>query len=155
MRTLVSLDLETTGLDAERDAILEIGVVKFRGEEVLEEWNAVIDPGRPIPPKITELTGITHEMVTNDGIALFDGLREAARISGALPIVGHNIQFDLAFLRRQRTLEKNPAIDTFELARRQCRLEQIGCIERATRGRARANQCVYFVYKQDRVRVFQ
>ena len=62
MRTLVSLDIETTGFDNERDAILEIGLVKFRGEEILEEWSSVINPRRPIPPKITELTGIDDAM---------------------------------------------------------------------------------------------
>jgi ATP-dependent DNA helicase DinG len=116
MRTLVSLDLETTGLDAERDAILEIGVVKFRGDEVLEEWSAVINPDRPIPAKITELTGITEAMVKAEGIKLWDGLRVVNEIAGKFPIIGHNIAFDLAFMRRQRLLDKNPSIDTFELA---------------------------------------
>lgn len=116
MRTLVSLDIETTGLDAERDAILEIGVVRFRGEEVLDEWSAIIDPQRPIPHKIIELTGITLEMVRCEGIPLWDGLREAQRIAGNAPIIGHNIAFDLGFMRKQRQFERNASIDTFELA---------------------------------------
>jgi DNA polymerase III epsilon subunit-like protein len=44
MRTLASLDLETTGLDPERNNILEIGIVVFRGADVLEEWSAIVDP---------------------------------------------------------------------------------------------------------------
>ncbi len=116
MRTLVSLDLETTGLDSERDAILEIGIVKFRGEEVLEEWSSVINPDRPIPPKITELTGITQAMVAAEGIKLVDGLSTAREIAGSAPIVGHNVQFDLGFMRRHRQLDRNSSIDTFELA---------------------------------------
>ncbi len=116
MRTLVSLDLETTGLDSDRDAILEIGIVKFRGEDVLEEWSSVINPDRPIPPKITELTGITQAMVAAEGIKLVDGLSAAREIAGSAPIVGHNVQFDLGFMRRHRQLDRNPSIDTFELA---------------------------------------
>jgi DNA polymerase-3 subunit epsilon/ATP-dependent DNA helicase DinG len=116
MRTLVSLDIETTGLDPDRDVILEIGVVRFRGDEVLDEWSSLINPRRDIPPKIVELTGITPEMVARDGIPLWDGLREAQRVVGNAPIVGHNIAFDLNFLRRQRQFVANPSIDTFELA---------------------------------------
>ena len=116
MRTFVSLDLETTGLDAERDAILEIGIVKFRGDEVLEEYNAIIDPRRDIPPKIVELTGITQDMVSREGIQLWDGLNEARRVVGNHTIIGHNIAFDLNFLRRQRMFETNASLDTFELA---------------------------------------
>jgi DNA polymerase-3 subunit epsilon/ATP-dependent DNA helicase DinG len=116
MRTFVSLDIETTGLDPDRDAILEIGVVKFRGDDVLDEWDAIIDPARPIPAKITELTGITPEMVQREAISLWGGLREVQRIVGNAPIIGHNIGFDLGFLRRQRAFTNNLSIDTFELA---------------------------------------
>ena len=115
MRTLVSLDIETTGFDNERDAILEIGLVMFRGEEILEEWNSIINPRRPIPPKITELTGIDDAMAAT-GMDLWPALSEMSRICGNSPIIGHNIQFDLGFLRKQRQLERNASIDTFELA---------------------------------------
>jgi ATP-dependent DNA helicase DinG len=116
MRTFVSLDLETTGLDSDRDAIIEIGIVKFRGDEVLDEWGSLINPGRDIPPKIEELTRISNQMVREQGIPLYQGLAEAQRIIGNLPIVGHNVMFDINFMRRQRILAANPAIDTFELA---------------------------------------
>jgi len=116
MRTLVSLDIETTGLDSERDAILEIGLVKFRGDEVLDEWSSIIDPQRPIPPKIAELTHITDEMVQREGMALWDGLRTAQSIVGGVPIIGHNILFDLGFLRQHKVFVNNQSLDTFELA---------------------------------------
>jgi DNA polymerase-3 subunit epsilon/ATP-dependent DNA helicase DinG len=115
MRTLVSLDIETTGLDAERDAIIEIGLVKFRGDEVLDEWSSIINPRRPIPYKITELTGIDNAMALK-GIDLWPALQQTSRICGNATIIGHNISFDLGFLRKQRQLERNPALDTFELA---------------------------------------
>ncbi|MCS7059846.1 MAG: helicase C-terminal domain-containing protein [Anaerolineae bacterium] len=116
MRILASLDLETTGLDPERDAIIEIGIVRFRGSEVLEEWSSLVNPRRPIPQKITELTGITQHMVEAEGVSLWDALRTAQRIVGQAPIIGHNIAFDLSFLRKQDQFLSNPSIDTFDLA---------------------------------------
>jgi DNA polymerase-3 subunit epsilon/ATP-dependent DNA helicase DinG len=119
MRTLVSLDIETTGLDPERDAILEIGIVAFRGEEVLDEYEAIIDPGRPIPHKITELTGITDAMVRAQGRSLGEGVRESQRVIGNCAIIGHNVQFDLGFFRKLKyppQFANNPWLDTFELA---------------------------------------
>ncbi len=116
MRTLVSLDIETTGLNNEQDAIIEIGLVKFKGDDVIEEWNGLINPRRSIPAKITELTGISDAMVQHEGRDLFDCLREVSRIVGSAPIIGHNISFDLGFLKKQRHFERNASIDTFELA---------------------------------------
>ena len=57
-RIYVALDLETTGLQSDRDAIVEIGAVKFRGDEVLGEWSSFVNPGRALPHKIERLTGI-------------------------------------------------------------------------------------------------
>ena len=116
MRTLVSLDIETTGLDPDRDAIIEIGIVRFQGTEIEQEWSTIINPGREIPAKITELTHITNDMAKRDGVPLWDALRQAQKVVGDAPIIGHNIQFDLGFLRKQRVFDRNEAIDTFELA---------------------------------------
>lgn len=116
MRTLVSLDIETTGLNNEYDVILEIGLVKFKGEDIVDEWSGLINPRRPIPSKISELTGITDAMVQREGRDLFDCLREVSHIVGTAPIIGHNISFDLGFLKKQRYFERNASIDTFELA---------------------------------------
>lgn len=119
MRTLVSLDIETTGLDPERDAILEIGIVRFRGDEVLKEWSSLIDPQQPIPSKIVELTGITNAMVQREGISLGEGLRKAQELIGSTPIIAHSVGFDLSFFRKLKhppPFCNNPALDTFELA---------------------------------------
>ena len=59
----VSLDLETTGLDSERDTILEIGAVRFRGDEVLDTFETFVNPGRAIPDHIQRLTGIHPRQV--------------------------------------------------------------------------------------------
>ncbi len=114
-KTYIALDLETTGLDSMRDAIIEVGALRFDGEEVLESFSTFVNPGRKIPPFITELTGITDDHVVGaPGIRhVASGLRNFV---GRDPVVGHNIGFDLAFLRRHGVLTSNAAIDTFELA---------------------------------------
>ncbi|MGQ9502627.1 MAG: exonuclease domain-containing protein, partial [Anaerolineae bacterium] len=111
----VALDLETTGLNTERDAVIEIGAVKFRGRQVLGEFSSLINPGGSIPLFIRELTGISDEMV-HDQPFLIDVLPRLERFVGDCPVVGHNVGFDLAFLNRYGVLRNNPSIDTFELA---------------------------------------
>ncbi|RME72279.1 MAG: DEAD/DEAH box helicase, partial [Chloroflexi bacterium] len=114
-RVYVALDIETTGLDPERDAILEIGAVRFKGGRVLDTFSELVHPGRPIPYKIQQLTGITNEDV-QDAPPLHTVLPRLERFVGDTPVVGHNIGFDLGFLRRHGVLVSNQGIDTFELA---------------------------------------
>jgi ATP-dependent DNA helicase DinG len=115
-RVFVAVDLETTGLDPDRDAIIEIGAVKFRDDRVLDRYSSLINPGRRIPFQITELTGISQEEA-DAAPSLFSQLPRLARFSGKYPVVGHNVNFDLSFLRRHNVLGQNPALDTWELAR--------------------------------------
>ena len=63
MTTIVSLDIETTGLDENRDAIIEIAAVRFNGKRKEAEFNTLINPGRQIPDFITGLTGIDNAIV--------------------------------------------------------------------------------------------
>ena len=115
-RTYVALDLETTGLSPDRDAIIEIGAVKFRDDQVLDTWSSLVNPQRPIPYKIEQLTGITSREVSRAPTieSLLEPLR---RFVGRHPLVGHNIvNFDLKILRRYRLFLDNLPIDTFELA---------------------------------------
>lgn len=115
MSTFVALDLETTGLDADRDTILEIGVVKFKGNRVEDEYSTLINPGRPISAFISQLTGITDAMVTGKP-SIRQVLPELERFVGDAVIVGHNIKFDLSFLRKQRLFNDNDSLDTYDLA---------------------------------------
>ncbi len=114
-KTYVSLDIETTGLDPLRDAIIEIGALRFDGDQVLETFSTFVNPGRKIPLFVIELTGITNADIENA-----PGGRQAtyklAEFVGRDPVVGHNIGFDLAFLRQHNILRGNPTIDTFDLA---------------------------------------
>ena len=62
-RIFVALDLETTGLDANRDSIIEIGAVKFQDDEVIDTFQTFVNPGRNIPEFIQRLTGISPNQV--------------------------------------------------------------------------------------------
>lgn len=119
-------DVETTGLSAERCGITEIGIVKMRGGEIIDEFETLINPGEFIPPGITQLTGITNEMVY--GKPKFDELAPEILeflFSGTNNLVlgGHNVRFDYSFLNA--SLERAgydkltaPALCTARLARR-------------------------------------
>ena len=115
--TLVSLDLETTGLDSSSDHIIEIGAVKFSGSKILDDFQTLVNPGQRIPPHISKLTGITDAMVRGKEIPFIEQVREEfAHFVGDAAVLGHNIQFDLGFLRRQGILKRNPSLDTYEIA---------------------------------------
>jgi DNA polymerase-3 subunit epsilon/ATP-dependent DNA helicase DinG len=115
MPNLVALDIETTGLDPKREAILEIGAVRFNGRRIEEEWHSLINPSRAVPQFITQLTGITNQMVAH-APPISDVAAELADFVGEAPIIGHNVKFDLSFLRRHRLFSYNDAIDTYEMA---------------------------------------
>jgi ATP-dependent DNA helicase DinG len=115
MPSIISLDIETTGLNSEVDAVTEIGAVRFNGHRIEAEWTRLINPGRPIPPAIAQLTGITNEMVRN-APPLKAVLHELEDFVGDAPIIGHNVRFDLSFLQRHRICQYNEALDTYEMA---------------------------------------
>ncbi len=111
----VALDLETTGLHAEQDAILEIAAIKFQGATIVEKMETLISPGRSIPFRVQRLTGITPKHVV-DAPSFESISRQLQQFLGDYPIVGHSIPFDVGFLRRRGLVHNNPLIDTFELA---------------------------------------
>jgi DNA polymerase-3 subunit epsilon/ATP-dependent DNA helicase DinG len=115
MDTIVALDIETTGLDADKDAVIEVGAVRFKDHRVEGEWNMLLNPGRRIPPFITQLTGITDQMVLQ-APSIREVLADLSDFVGNAPILGHNVRFDLAFLRKQGIFKNNPILDTYEMA---------------------------------------
>jgi DNA polymerase-3 subunit epsilon/ATP-dependent DNA helicase DinG len=115
MPSIIALDIETTGLDPNSDAITEIGIVRFSGHRVEAEWTSLVNPGRPIPPAITQLTGISNEMVRN-APPMKALVHEIVDFIGTAPIVGQNIMFDLSFLQRHGVLPYNDILDTYDMA---------------------------------------
>ena len=115
MQTIVCLDIETTGLDPDKDAIIEIGAVKFEGKRVIAEYQTLVNPRRPINQFISNLTGITNAMVMNAPL-LADVLREFVDFVGDAPVLGQNVAFDLSFFYKVGALKQNQPIDTYQLA---------------------------------------
>ncbi len=115
MTSIVSIDIETTGLDANKDTIIEIGAIKFNGHRIEDEWSTFINPNRHIPEAITALTGIDDSMVRN-APRIQDVVEELAAFVGECPVLGQNVRFDLGFLQRQRVLLFNSVVDTYEMA---------------------------------------
>lgn len=114
-RTYVAIDLEFTGLDRQRDEIIEIGLVRFRGAEVLETFTSLVRAYRAIPYKVEQLSGITQDEV--DRAPTLESLKgQILSFVRNYPLVGHNIEIDLYFLQKQGCPLQNMAIDTFELA---------------------------------------
>src|SRR5690349_5820075 len=115
MQSIVAIDIETTGLSEERDAIIEIGAVKFKGHRVEAEWSTLVNPNRHIPEFVSGLTGISDAEVRN--APRFREVAEALEtFVGDSPIVGHNVRFDLGFLQRAGLFQYNEVVDTYELA---------------------------------------
>lgn len=115
MNYIAALDIETTGLDPNTDAIIEVGVYIFKGRRQETEYSTLINPHRHIPDFITNLTGINDPMVRN-APNISDVLSELTNLVGDLPILGHNIKFDLSFFDKYGLFKSNNRIDTYELA---------------------------------------
>ncbi|MDO5724310.1 MAG: DEDD exonuclease domain-containing protein [Flaviflexus sp.] len=123
--TFVVVDLETTGGRPGAEEITEIGAVKSRGGQIIGEFATLINPGRPIPPFITHLTGITTAMVYG-APRIHEVLPTFLEFLGAGPdtvFVAHNARFDLGHLRAaarawEVPFPKMATLDTVALARR-------------------------------------
>ena len=117
----ISFDLETTGLNPDVDRITEISACRFVNGEFSEEFTSLINPGIPIPKNIIALTGITNDMV-KDAPFISSILPDFLVFIGTTPLVGHNIDFDYTFIRKNiastaLTLPKLSLYDTLSLAR--------------------------------------
>ena len=114
-QTFVALDLETTGLDSAKDTIIEIGAVKFVGDDIIDSFQTFINPGRTIPEFVQRLTGISPNQVRR--APFFSSIvAELESFLGPYPIIGHNISFDLRFLESHGLPLRNPNYDTWDLA---------------------------------------
>lgn len=118
----VSFDLETTGLSPLYDEIIEIGAVKVHKGEIVDKYQTLVKPKEPINDFITELTGITNEMVAN-APKINDVIPTFRNFIGGNIIVGHNVNFDINFIYDfsvacDNTPFVNDYIDTMRIARK-------------------------------------
>ena len=93
----VFFDLETTGLYAGRDAIIEIAAVKIKNKHVMDTFQTFVNPHRPIPQKITELTSITDQMVAQ-GKEEETAVRAFLDFCDGKILAAHNASFDMGFM---------------------------------------------------------
>ncbi len=120
--TYVVFDFETTGFNAGgKDSIIEIGAVKLHDGVIVDRFDKLINPGHKLATHISELTGITDEML-RDCESEEEAVKEFIAWTGDLPMVAHNAKFDSSFLtmayKKYNLGEyKNPLLDTLELSR--------------------------------------
>ena len=118
----VVFDFETTGFNAGgQDQIIEIGAVKLKNGEILERYDELINPGRPLPEKITAITNITDEMLKGKRTEE-EAIKDFIKWFGNDTMVAHNAKFDVSFLemcykKYDLGTYENTVIDTLELSR--------------------------------------
>lgn len=116
----IVFDLETTGLKPATEEITEIAAVLVREGEIRDSFQTYVNPHKPIPPEITELTGISDETVA-DAPDLPEALEQFFAFAGDRVLVAHNAGFDLAFLKeacKRLSIDRTfTYIDTLELSR--------------------------------------
>jgi len=122
----IILDTETTGFDAKKDALIEVAAAIVCGNEIIDCYSSFVDPERPIPAHISEITNISNEDVAGAPTAI-EVMQELIEFCGNRPIIAHNAAFDQAFIQAASPcvspcvsaplISQEPWIDTVELAR--------------------------------------
>lgn len=115
-KEFIVLDIETTGVDAKRDDIIEFAAVRLDAKsQVIDKLDLLINTDQELSPTVMALTGIKAEDLKDR--PTIEGVRDQIKaFIGDAPIVGHNIGFDIEFLNAKGCGLGNPALDTLELA---------------------------------------
>ncbi len=118
--SFVVFDTETTGLDPKTEVLTEIGAVVVENGQITETFDTFVNPGKPIPPKVVELTGITDAMVAN-APSPEEGIRQFAEFAAGRVLIAHNAHsFDMRFMRKAAERAgirlENAYIDTLPMA---------------------------------------
>ena len=122
--TYIVLDIETDGLDPLEDNVIEMAAIRVVSGKAEEEFHCLVRSEDVLPAKIVELTGITDEMLADEGRDIPEALLSLVDFIGDLPIVGYNVSFDVEFINEklrdinQRTL-KNNRIDLMALVKKE------------------------------------
>ena len=121
MQSYISIDLETTGLDPRTDKIIEIGAVRVTNGQRESTFSALVNPGRKLERRITELTGI-RDGDLEEAPYIEEVLPSLLQFMGERPLLGHSVLFDFSFLKRAASYQKivfeREAVDTLKIARK-------------------------------------
>ncbi len=104
----IVFDLETLGLNSHKNEIIEIGAAKVKGGKIVDTFGRLINPQKRVPTKITEITGITTEMLV-DKPTIEPVLKEFINFIGDAVLVAHNAPFDMGFIKRDIKKTKKKA----------------------------------------------
>ncbi len=119
--SFVVFDLETTGLEAQKEEIIEIGACKILNGKIVETFSTFVKPSKHIPKEITEITGIDDDMVA-DAPTINYILPDFYKFCYGSTMVGHNVSFDISFIyniaKKLSYNFDNPLMDTIEMARK-------------------------------------
>jgi len=115
------IDIETTGLSPAKEKITEIAVVLHDGEKITKEFSTLINPEKKIPYRITQMTGISNQMVRNEP-KFYEVAKQIVEMTEDRIVVGHNVRFDYGFLRNEfkslgYDFQRN-TLDTVKLSRK-------------------------------------
>lgn len=97
---IIVLDFETTGLNTQKDRMIEVGAVKLANGQVVDSIDILVNPGMPLPAKIVELTHITDQMLRDAPFAP-EALEKLMAFIGDCPIAAHNAKFDCSILKNE------------------------------------------------------
>ena len=123
MEDYVVIDLETTGLSAAHDDIIELAALRIRKGQKAAAFERLVRIDKRLPASITELTGITDGLLTEQGVLLNTALTEFIAFLGNDVIIAHNAPFDISFLRaacksEAMNMPRSRVIDTLDIARK-------------------------------------
>lgn len=128
LKNYVVIDVETTGLDADHDEIIEVAAIRYSAGEVKEAFQTYVKPLNEIPMKITQINGITNETVEN-APHFSQIVAELEDFIGTSNLVGHNIEFDIKFLYAAGydmfRFKNRKYYDTLKLARRVIKPDEV------------------------------
>ena len=115
------IDIETTGLSPAGEKITEIAIILHDGRKVVSEFESLVNPEKKIPYRITQITGITNQMVVDEP-KFYEIAKQVVELTEGKVIVGHNVNFDYGFLRHEfKSLGydfKSKTMDTVKLSRK-------------------------------------